>query len=304
MATECLEYLEPSRGGIFVDCTLGLGGHSLLLLEADSNVEIVGIDRDPEAIAVARDRLAGFGSRVRFLHGNYDQLEELLGDEEIGKVAGILADLGMSSMQLERGYRGFSLKRSGPLDMRMNPDDELTAAQVVNEYSEGELQRIFSQYGEERRSRRIAREIVGRREVRDLRTTDELRDLVASVVGRPRDRHGRPIRIDPATRVFQALRIEVNQELAGLKRFLAQSMRMLETDGRLVVISYHSLEDRIVKSALRDSARGDVDPITGRRHTETQLIEILTKKPLRPSATEVEFNPRSRSARLRAARRI
>lgn len=304
MPKESLSFLQPERGGLFVDCTLGLGGHALLLLESNPNVRLLGIDRDTEALAVARERLSGFSDRIEFHHGNYSDIQQILERAGAEAPAGIFADLGVSSMQLERGYRGFSFMREGPLDMRMDPSDELLAADVVNGYSEEELQRIISVYGEERRSRRIARAIVQRRKTAPLETTEELRELIGAAIGRPRDRHGRPMRIDPATRTFQALRIEVNEELSGLEKFLDQSLKMLETEGRFVVISYHSLEDRIVKSALRSAARGDVDPVTGRPYTETRLIEVLTRKPLRPSEEEVEYNPRSRSARLRAARRI
>jgi 16S rRNA (cytosine1402-N4)-methyltransferase len=201
-------------------------------------------------------------------------------------------------MQLETAERGFSFRREGPLDMRMGPG-ELTAGDIVNRYSEAELQEIFKEYGEERRARRIARAVVGARERKPIETTTELRQLIHRTVGRPPRQ-----RIDPATRVFQALRIEVNRELEGLSRMLDQVVDLLDRDGRLVVISYHSLEDRIVKHRLRNLARGEIDEATGRRHSESRLIEVLTKKPVRPTAAEVAANPRARSARLRAARRL
>ncbi len=299
---ESLELLAPERGGLFVDCTLGLGGHAQAVLEAAPEARLVGIDRDPEAIARAGERLSRFGARVSLVTGNFSEVRSLLGELGIERVdGGLLADLGVSSMQLETPGRGFSFRLEGPLDMRMGAG-ELTAGDIVNGYQEGELVRIFKDYGEERRSRRIAREIVERRARKPVETTGELREIVAGVSG-PRHRtRGR--RIDPATRVFQALRIAVNEELSGLEKLLDQAVELLDQDGRLVVISYHSLEDRIVKHTLRNLARGEVDQTTGRTRSETRVIELLTGKPVRPQPEEVAANPRSRSARLRAARRL
>jgi len=284
-----------------VDCTLGLGGHASALLEAYPEIRLIGIDRDPEALELARELLLPFGKRVRLVPGDFAELTTLLHGLHIEAVDGILADLGVSSLQLDKGSRGFSFRRQGPLDMRMGPG-ELTADEVVNHYSEAQLEKIFRDYGEERRARRIARAVTAERRQKRIETTTELRDIVAGALrrggGRPRGR------IDPATRVFQAIRIEVNRELVGLDTFLDQAVRMMNRDGRLVVISYHSLEDRIVKNRLRDLARGEVDQVTGRPRSETQVIEVLTKRPVRPGAEEVAFNPRSRSGRLRAARRI
>ena len=233
--------------------------------------------------------------------GDFAELSTLLHGLRIEAVDGILADLGVSSLQLDKGSRGFSFRREGPLDMRMGPG-ELTAAEVVNHYGEAQLEKIFRDYGEERQARRIARAVTAERRDKRIETTSELREIVAGILrhggGRPRRR------IDPATRVFQAIRIEVNRELVGLDTLLDQAVRMMERDGRLVVISYHSLEDRIVKNRLRDLARGEVDQITGRPRSETQVIEVLTKRPVRPGAEEVALNPRARSGRLRAARRI
>jgi len=284
-----------------VDCTLGLGGHASALLEAYPEIRLIGIDRDPEALELARELLLPFGKRVRLVPGDFAELTTLLHGLHIEAVDGILADLGVSSLQLDKGSRGFSFRRDGPLDMRMGPG-ELTADEVVNHYAEAQLEKIFRDYGEERRARRIARAVTAKRRQKRIETTSELRDIVAGALrhggGRPRGR------IDPATRVFQAIRIEVNRELVGLDTFLDQAVRMMNRDGRLVVISYHSLEDRIVKNRLRDLARGEVDQVTGRPRSETQVIEVLTKRPVRPGAEEVAFNPRSRSGRLRAARRI
>jgi 16S rRNA (cytosine1402-N4)-methyltransferase len=300
LVAETLEWLAPRRGGWFVDATVGLGGHAAALLEASPEVHLVGIDRDSEALARAGRRLERFGPRVRLARANFHHLEQALAGLGVRGVAGVVADLGVSSLQLETAERGFSFRREGPLDMRMGMSD-VTAADLVNETSEGELVRIIREYGEERQARRIARAIARVRTERPITTTGELKRLIDEVKG---SRAAREERIDPATRVFQALRIEVNQELAGLESFLRQAVNLLETDGRLVVISYHSLEDRIVKNTLRDLARGEIDPVTGRSRSESQLIEVLTRKPVRPSEAEVAFNPRARSARLRAARRL
>jgi len=317
MVAETLDLLAPERrpGGWFVDATLGLGGHAEALLLRAPEARLLGLDRDPQALERAAQRLAVFNEggadRVRFEHANFQDLEAVL--ERLGlagKVAGILADLGVSSLQLDSAERGFSFRFDGPLDMRMGLAD-FTAADLVNESSEEELGRIFRDYGEELQARRIARAVVRARAEAPLTTTGDLKRLIdrAKAGGRQkpaqRTQHGgREGRVDPATRVFQALRIAVNRELAGLEALMEQAIRMLEDDGRLVVISYHSLEDRIVKNVLRDTARGEIDQITGRPRSESQLIEVLTRKPLRPSDEEVAFNPRSRSARLRAARRI
>jgi 16S rRNA (cytosine1402-N4)-methyltransferase len=338
---ESLRLLAPERGGTFVDCTLGLGGHSEAILERYPDVSVIGLDRDPEALELAGERLAVFGERVTLLQGCFDQLEERLEERELAPVAGILADLGVSSFQLETPQRGFSFVREGPLDMRMNTGGQLaedshtardhqigrehqpardsqTAKDIVNGYSEEALSRIFKEYGEEPLARRVAREIVRRRVDKPIETTGELGRLIEQVKPAPRGvwrrggqrsaRRGRggsrQRRIHPATQVFQALRIEVNQELDQVKELLEQSMRMLDTEGRLVVISYHSGEDRIVKHRLRELATGEIEPITGRPRAETQIIEVLTKKPLRPTDEELSANPRARSARLRAARRF
>jgi len=300
LLAETLEYLAPERGGVFVDGTVGLGGHAEALLGASPDVQLIGIDRDREALARAAERLAGFGPRVRLVQANFHQLMATLAGLGVRAIAGFLADLGVSSLQLETPGRGFSFRFDGPLDMRMGLS-ETTAADLVNQASEGELATIFRDYGEERHARRIARAIARARMEKPIGTTGELKALVDAAKGA---RALREERIDPATRVFQALRIAVNQELAGLERCIEEAVELLESGGRLVVISYHSLEDRIVKSTLRDLARGEVDPVTGRSRSETQLIEVLTRKPVRPTESEVDLNPRSRSAKLRAARRL
>jgi len=295
---ETLEFLEPERGGLFVDCTLGLGGHAEALLAASPMLRLIGIDRDPAAHERARRRLAAFEERVTYLEGDFGDIEELLERAGVDRVAGVLADLGVSSMQLDTPERGFSFRFDGPLDMRMGRSGP-TAGDIVNRYGEAELVKIFSEYGEERQARRVARAIVAARQDAPIETTSELK----SVIHRAKHQYGRR-RIDPATQVFQALRIEVNRELEDLKHLMAKVAELLDRDGRLVVISYQSLEDRIVKNTLRDLARGEIDEVTGRPHAETRLLEVLTRKPVRPDEAEVALNPRARSARLRAARRI
>jgi len=313
LVEETLRYLLPERpfrgAGLFVDATLGLGGHAEALLEAAPAARLLGIDRDPDALAQSRDRLARFAERVRFAEGSFSEVADHLersgwaggdGRDRQGRgVVGIYADLGVSSLQLDTSGRGFSFRFDAPLDMRMGRRGP-TAAEIVNSYPEADLARIFREYGEERQARRIARALVAAREERPVETTGALRRVILDAKGGGGRREGR---VDPATRVFQALRIEVNRELAELERFLEEAIRLLDTDGRLVVISYHSLEDRIVKNTLRNLARGEIDQVTGRPRAESRVIEVLTKKPVTPGPDEVARNPRSRSAKLRAARR-
>ncbi len=300
LVAETLELLAPVRGGLFVDATVGLGGHAEALLAGYLGTRLLGIDRDPDALALASGRLAHFGARARLVEGDFHDLEGLLAREGIDRIAGFYADLGVSSLQLDTPARGFSFRFDAPLDMRMGRRGP-TAADLVNQSSEAELATILREYGEERQARRIARAIVLGRAEAPIETTGQLKALVDRAKGaRPGEREGR---VDPATRVFQALRIAVNRELAGLSDALEQAVKRLEGDGRLVVISYHSLEDRIVKNTLRDLARGEIDAVTGRPRAETQLLEVLTRKPVRPGDAEVAANPRARSAKLRAARR-
>jgi len=291
---EAIELLGAARGGLFVDATLGAGGHAEAILTAAPATRLVGIDRDPDARALAARRLAPFGDRVEIHAGDFADLAVALRGR---RAAGVLADLGVSSLQLDRAERGFSFRRDGPLDMRMADAGE-SAAELVNRSTEAELETIFRSYGEEPEARRVARAVIAARDAAPLTTTGEL----AAVVRRAK--RARETRIDPATRVFQALRIAVNRELDSLAELLDRAVGLLEQDGRLVVISYHSLEDRIVKNRLRDMARGEVDPVTGRTRSETQVLELLTKRPIVPGADEVAANPRARSARLRAARRL
>jgi len=300
LVQEVVHALEPARGGTFVDCTVGLGGHAEAILDAAPGPRVIGIDRDARALALAAARLDRFGDRARLVEGEFGDVEEILASLGVAAVAGVLADLGVSSLQLDTPERGFSFRFEGPLDMRMG-SGEVTAADIVNHYSEAQLETILREYGEEPQARRIARAIVEEREKAPIETTETLAELVRRVKGRQR---GERRRIDPATRTFQALRLEVNQELAGLEKLLARVIGLLERDGRLVVISYHSLEDRIVKHTLRGLSRGEKDPVTGRTLSESRAIELLTRKPVRPTESEVAANPRARSARLRAARRL
>jgi 16S rRNA (cytosine1402-N4)-methyltransferase len=319
LLTETVDLLRPvlDEGGTWIDCTLGLGGHAAAILAACPQARLLAIDRDPAALAEARKRLADSSGRIDFVEAPFSGMERWAGELGIGKVQGIFADLGVSSLQLDDAERGFSFRHDAPLDMRMgrpagqaieadgeDQEEELTARVVVNEYPEAELARIFMEYGEEAQARRIARGIGRKRAEKPIETTGELARLIEGL--KPQDfrpREGKK-RVHPATQVFQALRIEVNQELEQLEQLLDQATRLLESEGRLVVISYHSLEDRMVKHTLRDLASGEIEPITGRPRAETQVLEVLTRRPIRPSEQEVAGNPRARSARLRAARRL
>jgi 16S rRNA (cytosine1402-N4)-methyltransferase len=293
---EVVELLAPERGGFFVDATVGAGGHARALLASGPDVRLLGLDRDPDALALARQRLSEFGDRVRLVEGNFGDLEAVLDGSP--SPDGILADLGLSSMQLEQASRGFSFRRDGPLDMRMSRSGR-SAADVVADASFDELSRIFSEYGEERMANKIARAILEERSREPITTTRQLSRIVARVKG---DRE----KIDPATRVFQALRIEVNEELQALSRFLAAAVAKLNAEGRVAVIAYHSLEDRMVKETFRRESGACLCPpklpvcVCGAR----RAVTLLTRRPIRPSEAEVRRNPRSRSARLRAAEKI
>jgi 16S rRNA (cytosine1402-N4)-methyltransferase len=292
---EVLQQLAPERGGTFVDCTVGLGGHARALLQRGAS-RLVGIDRDRSALAVARDALAEFGDRVELVHADYRQLPRLLEARGLPAVDGILADLGVSSMQLDREGRGFSFRRDEPLDMRMDDSQGRTAAQLLAEVEESELADVIYQFGEERHSRRIARALVRARGERPLQTTGQVADIIRRV-----SRRRGYERIDPATRTFQALRIWVNGELDGLDTFLASAAARLAPGGRLAVVSFHSLEDRIVKHTFRQLAGGGVPDARGLR--VGVQVRLLTKRPIVAGDDEVTRNPRSRSAKLRAVER-
>lgn len=281
---ETLSALDPQPGRVYADATLGGGGHAEGILERSApDGRLVGIDRDPSALEAARARLARFGDRATFVHGGFADLGRLLADAWAPKVHGLVADLGVSSPQLDRAERGFSLRAEGPLDMRMDPTRGETARELVARLDERELADLIYHLGEERRSRAIARSIVRASDEGELETTEDLRRAVVRAVG-PKRVGG----IDPATRTFQALRIAVNDELGQLDALLAQLPDVLEDGGVAVVIAFHSLEDRRVKYAFRESDR----------------LEPLTKKPRVASDAEQAENPRSRSAKLRAARRV
>jgi len=287
LTAEVMQYLRPERGGLFVDCTVGLGGHSRALLEAGAT-RVVGLDRDLQALAAARETLAPWADRVELVHADYRALDEVLDRQGIGLVDGALADLGVSSLQLEAPGRGFSFQRDEPLDMRMDTTSVQTAADLVARSTERDLADAIYAYGEERFSRRIARAIVEARRAQPIATTGGL----AAIVRRALPRRGH-MRIDPATRTFQALRIWVNRELDGLDRFVEAAARRLRLGARLVVISFHSLEDRILKHTLR-----------ALQESRDAGVRVLTRKPLVPGEDEVRRNPRARSAKLRAAERM
>ena len=284
---EVRSLLQPERGGTFVDCTLGLGGHSRMLLDSGA-ARVIGIDRDTDAIAIAKETLAAFGDRVTFVHADYREVAEVLDAQGVTEVAGLLADFGVSSMQLDGDGRGFSFKRDEPLDMRMDRSQGETVADLIDRVDETELADVIYRFGEERRSRQVARAIVMARGQSPITTTGRLAEIVRrGVAARGWQR------IDPATRTFQALRIWVNRELDGLDSFIGRAASRLQADGQLALISFHSLEDRVVKHTLRDLARGD-----------DAVIKVLTKHPVIAGDAEAAVNPRARSAKLRAAVRI
>jgi 16S rRNA (cytosine1402-N4)-methyltransferase len=287
LTPQVLDQLQPSRGGVFVDCTVGLGGHAAAMLAAGAS-RLVGLDRDADALARARETLSPWSDRVELVHADYRALPSVLDERQLPVVDGALADLGVSSMQFDEPGRGFSFQRDEPLDMRMDRSQGETAADLVAHASEEELANAIFQFGEERFSRRIARAIVAVRRQAPIATTGAL----AEIVRRNVPRRG-AMRIDPATRTFQALRIWVNRELDGLDRFLEDALGRLRAGGRLAVITFHSLEDRIVKHTFRALAQ-----------REGAVVRVLTKKPIVPDEDEVRRNPRARSAKLRAAERI
>lgn len=298
LLAETVELLAPMPGEVFVDATLGLGGHTNALLETEATLRVIGIDQDAEAMALARERLGSFGDRVEFRQGNFADIRKFVDSAD-----GILADLGVSSLQFDSGSRGFSFRFDAPLDMRMDPDgDDETGAELLERLSQEEIANLIYIYGEERFSRRIARRIVERRNTGSpVQTTKELSELVErSVPRKPKDK------IHPATKTFQALRIAVNRELEVLEGFLKDAIDLLNPNGRLAIISFHSLEDRMVKQAfLKASGKCQCPPripqcLCGAKRE----VEILTKKPITAGDEELDLNPRSRSAKLRAVRKL
>ena len=280
---EVLEQLDPITGGVYADVTLGGGGHAKAILERSApDGRLIGTDRDPSALEAARAALSGFGERATLRKARIGELRDILASLEIENVDGVLADLGVSSVQLDRPERGFSLAKDGPIDMRMDPTEGETALELIGRSDADELANVIYRYGEEHRSRKIARSLRRAYEDGELETTGDLRHAVHRAIG------GRRGRIDPATKTFQALRIAVNDELGELEALLEQAPQLLRTGGVVAVISFHSLEDRMVKHAFRDS----------------EQLSPLTKRPIIASDAERENNPRSRSAKLRAARRV
>jgi 16S rRNA (cytosine1402-N4)-methyltransferase len=302
---QVLSALAVRVGGHYIDGTLGGGGHAQGILQAASpGGELLGLDRDADSLAVAARRLAPFAGRFHVRQLSFDEMGEALADLAWPPVDGVLLDLGLSSMELEDPERGFSFRLEGPLDMRFDRRQALTAGEIVNRWPEAEIARILGLYGEQRGARRVARAIVG---ARPLRTTTELAGVVAGVVGRGRSRReASRSGIHPATQTFQALRIAVNDELEVLERGLEAAVGALRPGGRLVVLSFHSLEDRIVKRFLRREASDCIcppeQPVCTCGHRAT--LRELERRPRRPEAAEIEANPRARSARLRAAERL
>ncbi|HTK27648.1 MAG TPA: 16S rRNA (cytosine(1402)-N(4))-methyltransferase RsmH [Pyrinomonadaceae bacterium] len=300
---ETIKVLDPQPDGVFIDATLGLGGHTEAILETAENSRVVGIDQDLKAIAIATERLARFGERVQIVHANFAGIKQVAADVGITAADGVIADLGVSSLQFDSESRGFSFRFDAPLDMRMDSESGgETAADLLERLSEEEIANLIYEYGEERFSRRIARRIVEKREAGEpVRTTKQLANLVEKAVKRsPKDK------IHPATRTFQALRIAVNRELEILEQFIADSIDLLKKEGRFVVITFHSLEDRIAKQTLQRLAGKCFCPpripkcVCG----AAKIVEVLTKKPVTAGDDEVNRNPRARSAKLRACMKL
>ena len=294
---EIVEFLRPNRpDGTLVDATVGLGGHAEALLERNPAVRLLAIDRDPKALQMARERLRKFEERVTFVQGRHERLIDILKQSNIDAISGLVADLGVSSMQFDDASRGFSFRFDAPLDMRMGPDSS-SAADLVNGLDEDALAKILRDYGEEPKARRIARAIV---EHRPVQTTTQLAEIVRSV------KKSKLHDIDPATLTFQALRIAANEELVGLDQFITDGVEMLESGARIAVIAFHSLEDRIVKRALRRLEGECTCPpnmpvcACGAR----EVVKVLTGRPVTASEEEVKRNPRSRSAKLRVAEKV
>lgn len=303
MLDESIQLLDCMSGGIYVDCTLGGGGFASAILEKSAPGGVVlGMDWDEEAIKRVQERLGGYGKRILLEKANFADIRQALNKYGFMHADGIVADLGVSSYQIDDPGRGFSFMQEGPLDMRMNRDIPITAADLVATLSEKDLADLIFRYGEERLSRRIARVIVAERKKRKITDTRELAELVRRAVPPSRD----SMRIHPATRTFQALRIAVNSELDSLERFLPEALDVLRPGGRLCVIAFHSLEDRIVKDTFRNWARSCRCPreLAACECEGVPLVRVLTRKALRPSPKEIERNPRSRGARLRAVEKL
>jgi len=286
---EVMEYLNVRRTGVYIDCTIGLGGHALEILKMNQESKIIGFDIDEKALLQTRDRLQPYADRVQLYHADFRQLLDL--DIDFTAVKGVLLDLGFSSFQLDSAERGFSFNHEGPLDMRMDTRNKLTAFKILQKYSEKKLAEIFRNYGEVRQAKILAKEIVSRRKIKNWEKTTELRRLVEEVC-RWRPQKGK---IHPAAKVFQAIRIEVNKELVGLADFIETIAKKISAGACIVAISFHSLEDRIVKQTFQRLAR---------YHNGNPLLKILTKKPITPSEREIAANSRARPAKMRAGERL
>ncbi len=298
MVPEILKYLEVSSGGRYIDCTLGEGGHTKSLLEASNpGGEVLGIDADHEAIEVSKNRLEEYGERFIYDNSNFKNIKKIAMKSKFVPCHGILFDLGVSSLQLDKESRGFSFRRKAPLDMRFSINQTLTAQDVLNTFSESEISDILYQYGEERQSRKIAKLII---ENRPLSNADELSDLIKKNIRQTN------YKINPSTKTFQALRIYINEELNSLSQALEQSLEILGVGGRMAVISYHSLEDRIVKNFFKKESKYCICPpnIPKCDCEHFPKLKIVTKKPVSPSQSEIDANKRSRSAKLRVVERI
>ncbi|NPV26569.1 MAG: 16S rRNA (cytosine(1402)-N(4))-methyltransferase RsmH [Firmicutes bacterium] len=301
MLKEVINWLKIEPAGVYVDCTTGGGGHSWeILRRLGRNGRLIGLDQDAAALTAARQKLAD--ERVTLVQTNFARIKEVLEELGIGAINGVLFDLGMSSYQIDEGERGFSFQQDAPLDMRMNPEDGPSAAELVNKLSVQDLTRLITNYGEERWAKRIAEFIVARRKYKPILTTGELVGVIKAAIPAAARRTGP----HPARRTFQALRIAVNDEIGVLERALNDSIQLLQSGGRIVVISFHSLEDRLVKQVFQAGAQMCICPpglpvCTCHRQP---LLKVLTRKPVVPSAEEVEKNPRSRSAKMRVAERI
>src|SRR5438309_6145748 len=297
LVRETIELLAPRAGALVLDATCGGGGHSEAILK--TGADVLALDQDPDAIAEATNRLSEFGNRVTLRRANFRHADRVLDELEVGKIGGAILDLGVSSRQLENAERGFSLMRNGPLDMPMDPRRERAAAAIINSYSDEELTRLFRDLGEEPAARRIATAIVKQRKTAPLRETLPLARLIEKVVGRHGRRH-------PATQVFQALRMEVNDELGALEEGLRVLTARLEPGARIAVIAFHSLEDRIVKNFFRDRSREWLDrpEWPEPQHNPEHNLNLITTKPVEPSEEEQRFNPRARSAKLRVAEKL
>ena len=295
MLEACMNLMEPHAGGLYADGTLGAGGHSEGILQASApDGQLLAFDLDPVAIEIARERLEPFGNRVKIIRDSYVNLEKYTAENSLD---GFIVDLGVSSMQLDQRERGFSFLQDGPLDMRFSPEQSLTAADIVNEWPEEEIARILWEYGEERKSRRIAAMICASRERERIETTAQLREVIENAVGFGHEK------INPATRSFQAIRIAVNEELSAVEAVLPAALKALKPGGRLLAISFHSLEDRIVKNFFRTESRDCLCPpeqLVCRCGHKASLKE-LTRHPIIADEEEIRLNPRSRSAKLRAA---